>query len=149
MLLKVLPAFSCYSITKPSLHFFLKKFTTVAPTPQYQNLLGFSTELDLSIYLDVDIYTCTPHHFNLISVSLEELLLVFIQLPNHVPMQTPWTEALQASPSLIISWSLPKFMFIALVIPSNYLILWCPSLLLPLICPSIRDFSNEPSVHIR
>ena len=64
-------------------------------------------------------------------------------------MQTPWTEALQASPSLTISWSLPKFMFIALVITSNYLTLWCLSLLLPLICPSIRDFSNEPSVHIR
>ena len=50
--------------------------------------------------------------------------------------------------SLIISRSLPKFMFIALVMPSSHLILWCPLLLLPPIFPSIRDFS-ESSVRIR
>ena len=32
---------------------------------------------------------------------------------------------------------------------SSHLILWCPLLLLPAIFPSIRDFSNESSVHIR
>ena len=31
----------------------------------------------------------------------------------------------------------------------SHLILWCPLFLLPSIFPSIRDFSNEPSVHIR
>jgi len=41
------------------------------------------------------------------------------------------------------------FMFIALVMMSSHLILWCPLLLLPLIFPSIRDFSHESSVHIR
>ena len=56
---------------------------------------------------------------------------------------TPWTAALQASLSLLISWSLPKFMFIASVMPSSHLILWHPLLLLPSIFPSIRDFSNE------
>ena len=45
--------------------------------------------------------------------------------------------------------SLPKFMFIASVIPSSHLILWCPLLLLPSIFPRIRDFSNESSVCIR
>ena len=50
--------------------------------------------------------------------------------------------------SLTISWSLPKFMFIASVMPSSRLILWHP-LLLPSIFPSIRDFSNESTVHIR
>ena len=40
-------------------------------------------------------------------------------------------------------------MFIASVMPSSYLILLCPLLLLFLIFPSIRDFSNESSVHIR
>ena len=39
-------------------------------------------------------------------------------------------------------------MFIASVMPSSYLILWCPLLLLPSIFSSIRDFSNE-SVCIR
>ena len=47
------------------------------------------------------------------------------------------------------SWSLPKFMPIELVIPSNHLII-CHSLLLPpSIFPSIRVFSNELVLHIR
>ena len=40
-------------------------------------------------------------------------------------------------------------MSIALVMPSSHLLLWHPLLLLPLIFPSIRDFSNESAVHIR
>ena len=44
--------------------------------------------------------------------------------------------------------SLPKFMSIASVMSSIYLILWHP-LLLPLIFPSIRPFSSESSVCIR
>ena len=35
------------------------------------------------------------------------------------------------------------------VMPSNYLILCCPLLLLPSIFPSIRVFSNESVLHIR
>ena len=38
---------------------------------------------------------------------------------------TPWTAACQASLSLTISHSLPKLMFIASVMPSSHLILWC------------------------
>ena len=52
-------------------------------------------------------------------------------------------------PGLTIAQSLPKFMFIASVMPSSHLILWCPLLLLPSVFPSIRDFSNELFVHIR
>ena len=55
----------------------------------------------------------------------------------------------QASLSLTISRSLPKFVFIAPVMPSSYLILSRPLLLLPSIFPSIRDFSNESFVYIR
>ena len=51
--------------------------------------------------------------------------------------------------SLTISWNLPKFMFIASVMPSSRLILWCPLLLLPSIFPIIRDFSSESAVRIR
>ena len=40
-------------------------------------------------------------------------------------------------------------MSIELVMPSNYLILCCPLLLLPSIFPNIRFFSNESEVHIR
>ena len=62
---------------------------------------------------------------------------------------TLWTAAHQASLSLTISRSLPKFMSIALVMPSSHLILWCPLLLLPSIFPSLRDFSNESAVYCR
>ena len=60
---------------------------------------------------------------------------------------TPWTAAYQASLSLTISRSLPKFLSIASVMPSSHLILWCP--LLPSVFPSIRVFSKESAVCIR
>ena len=61
----------------------------------------------------------------------------------------PWTAAHQASLSLTISWSLPKFMSTEWVMTSNHLILCCPLLLLPSIFPSIRVFSNELVLCIR
>ena len=62
---------------------------------------------------------------------------------------TPWTAAQQASLSIANSRSLLKLMSIALMIPSNHLILCCPLLLLPSIFPSIRVFSNESAFHIK
>ena len=58
------------------------------------------------------------------------------------------TTAYQASLSITNAWSLLKLMSIESVMPSNYLILYHPFLLLPSIFPSIRVFSKE-SVHIR
>ena len=60
-----------------------------------------------------------------------------------------WTAARQASLSITNSQSLPKLLSTVLVIPPNHLILCCPLLLLPLIFPSIRVFSNESALHIR
>ena len=60
---------------------------------------------------------------------------------------TPWTTAHQASLSLTISRSLLKLMSIKSVMPSNHLMLCHPLLLLPLIFPSIRVFSNESTVY--
>ena len=57
--------------------------------------------------------------------------------------------ALQASLSITNSRSPPKPMSIESVIPSNHLILCHPLLLLPLIFPSIRVFSNESALCIR
>ena len=75
--------------------------------------------------------------------------LVFVHLLSHVQLfAAPWTAALQASLSLTISQSLPKFMSIELVMLSNHLILCCP-LLLPSIFPIFRVFSNELTIHIR
>ena len=62
---------------------------------------------------------------------------------------TLYTAAYQASLSFTISLSLLKHMSIELVILSKHLILCCPLLLLPLIFPSIRVFSNELALPIR
>ena len=61
---------------------------------------------------------------------------------------TPWTTARQASLSITNSWSLLRFMSVESVMPSNHLILCLPVVLLPLILPSIRVFSNESVLHI-
>ena len=83
-------------------------------------------------------------------ILVEFSLFCFVQSPSHVWLfATPRTTAYKASRSLTISWSLSKFMFIALVMPSSHLILLHPLILLLSIFPSIRSFSSESSVHIR
>ena len=62
---------------------------------------------------------------------------------------TPWTAARQASLSITNSWSLLKLTCIALVMPSNHLILCHPLLLPPSIFPSFRVYSNESVLCIR
>ena len=77
-------------------------------------------------------------------------ILCVVQSPSQVRLfVTPWTAVLHTSLSLTISWSLPKFISIALVMLSSHLILWCLLLLLPWIFPGIRDFSNESVLCIR
>ena len=62
---------------------------------------------------------------------------------------TPWTAAHQVSLSITNPWNLFKLMSIALVMPSNHLILCRPLLLQPSIFPSIGVFSNESVLPIR
>ena len=62
---------------------------------------------------------------------------------------TPWIAARQASLSVTNSQSSLKLMSIESVMPSSHLILCRPLLLLPLIPPSIRVFSNESTLHMR
>ena len=59
---------------------------------------------------------------------------------------TPCTAACRASLSITNSQSLLKLMSIALVMPSNHLILCHPLLLLSSIFPSIGVFSNESTL---
>ena len=57
----------------------------------------------------------------------------------------------QSTPGLPVHHQLrefPKLMSIELVMPSNHLILCHPLLLLPLIFPNTRVFSNESALHI-
>ena len=73
-----------------------------------------------------------------------------VQLLSHVRLfATPWTAACQVSLPITNSQSLPRLMSIELVKPSNYLILFHPLLLLPLVFPSIRVFSNKSILRIR
>ena len=73
-----------------------------------------------------------------------------VQSLSHVRcFATPWTAARQASLSITNSWSLLKLISVELVMPSNHLILYCPLLLLPLILPTIKVFSNESVLPIR
>ena len=73
-----------------------------------------------------------------------------VQSLSHVwPFVTPWTAARQASLFITNSRSPPKPMSIESVMPSNYLILCHPLLLLPSIFPSIRVISNESILRMR
>ena len=73
-----------------------------------------------------------------------------VQLLSRVRLfATPWTTAHQASLSITNSRSPPKPMSIESVMPSNYLILCCPLLLLPSIFPSIKAFSNDSALCIK
>ena len=88
------------------------------------------------------------NHFLFCGVSIFQFSSV--QSLSHVWLfATPWTAAQQASLSITNSRSLLKLMSIELVMPSNHLILCCPLLLLPLIFPSLRVFSNESALCIR
>ena len=64
-----------------------------------------------------------------------------LSLSSHVQLfATPWTAVHQASLSITNSQSLLKLMSIKSVMPSNYLILCRPLLLLPSIFPAARSF---------
>ena len=77
------------------------------------------------------------------------LLLSSVQSLSHVRLfAIPWIAACQASLSITNSRSSPRLTSIESVMPSSHLIL-CRPLLLPLIPPSIRVFSNESTLRMR
>ena len=76
-----------------------------------------------------------------ISVSNDPVQTVVQSLLRVRLFATPRTAASHAFLSLTISWSLPKFMSIKSVMPSNYFILCCPLLLLSSIFPFQTDQS--------
>ena len=82
------------------------------------------------------LFMTTDTQFNLVAQSCKTLC-------------NPCTRAHQASLSIINSRSLLKLLSMESVMPSNYLILCHPLLLLPPIPPSIRVFYNESTLHIR
>ena len=73
-----------------------------------------------------------------------------VQLLSRVWLfATPWITAHQASLSITNSRRLPKLMSIGSVMPSSYIILCGPLLLLPPIPPSIKVFSDESILRMR
>ena len=113
----------------------------------FPSIRVFSRELALHIRLPK--YWSFSFSFSPSNEYSGLISLVAVQSPNHVPLlRTLWTIACQTSLSLTISQSLPRFMSIELVMPSNHLILCCP-LLLPSVFPSIRVFSNGQALCIR
>ena len=73
---------------------------------------------------------------------IQVIVFIAVQLLSCLQLfAAPWTGACQTPLSSTISWSLPKFMSIELVMPSNHLILCHPLLLLPSVFPNIRLFS--------
>ena len=90
----------------------------------------------------------------LTKLSVCQILAIYIfssvqSLSRVWPFATPWITACQASLSITNSWSSLKLMSIDLVMPSSYLILYCPLLLLPPVPPSIRVFSNESALPMK
>ena len=86
------------------------------------------------------------------STNTERILCQFSSVQSLSRVQlfaTPWIAAHQASLSITNSWGSPRLMCIELVMPSSHLILCRPLLLLPLIPPSIRVFSNESTLCMR
>ena len=67
-------------------------------------------------------------------------IVQLLRLKSCPTLLTTWTAAHQASLSFSISGSSLRLTSIALVMPSNHLVLCCPLLLLPSISPSIRSF---------
>ena len=63
-------------------------------------------------------------------------------LNSHVWLCDPMDCSMPGFSASTISWSLLKLMSTESVMPSSYLILCCPLLLLPSIFPKVRAFSN-------
>ena len=96
------------------------------------------------------LYSMLLELFSYISTWISNKHLAIVSITQSCPtLCDPMDRSVSDLLSLTISRSLPKFMFSASRMPSSHLILWRPLLLLPLIVPSIRDFSNELPVHIR
>ena len=80
----------------------------------------------------------------------ETVQLSSVQLISRVWLfATPWIAARQASLSITNSRTSLRLMSIKSVMPSSHLILCHPLLLLPLILPRIKVFSNESVLHIK
>ena len=108
----------------------------------------------ICVYICVCIYMCAYMCMCMYICVCVHIYYIYsfcvVQLLTRAPFfATPWTGEWQAPLSVTIVWSLLKVMSITLVMPSNYLILCCPLLLLPSVFPSNRMFSYRSDLPIR
>ena len=113
----------------------------LSPSPtESKRLFYTSVSLLLSLIYGNHYHLSKFHIYVFSSVQSLSCVRLFV---------TPWIKALQATLSIINSQSLPKLMSIESVMLSSHLIRRHPLLLLPLIPPSIRVFSNESTLCMR
>ena len=109
----------------------------------------------LSVHLSVNIHPDLPCQYQITERKFQRQSdenYSWVQFSHSVVSDSaiPWTAACQASLSITNSQSLPKFMSIESVMPSNHLIFCRPLLLLTSsVFPSIRVFSNESTLRIK
>ena len=94
------------------------------------------------------VFNITKHQENE-SQNHNEISPTLVQFSSVAQSRPTLCDPCKASLSVTNPWSLLKLMFIELVMPSNYLILCHPLLLLPSVFPRIRVFSNESVLRIR
>ena len=141
------------------IHFYKQKVERVFSYRQTQNSLSSNSSFlfqqrALRPYLQPSVFSF-DQFWKVASLSYPFFSLTVIQFSSVQSLScvrlfaTPWIAARQASLSITNSWSSLKLMSMESVMPSSHFILCCPLLLLPLIPPSIRVFSNESTLHMR
>ena len=125
---------------------FLLLWVMLLWTLVYKYLFEFHLSLPVGIYLRMGLLE-----------HMKVDVLLFEKQPNCFPQFSSVTQSSPtlydpvdcSMPGITNSRSLPKRMFIELVMPTSHLILCRPLLLQPSIFPSIRVFSNELALCIR
>ena len=91
-----------------------------------------------------DISAANSYQSEIHSFQIIQMTIICCSVTHsRLTLCDPQTAALQAFLSFAISWSLLKLMFIELVIPSNYLMLYRSLLLLPQSLPGSRSFPTS------
>ena len=137
-------------------HYFYLKFLNVINSIWCFVVIIFTSSI-LCLFQKYFLCCQLLEHIQWCYNSCYKCLLIFLPVLHQfssvaqscLTLCDPWATARQASLSIANSRSPPKPMSIESVMPSNYLILCHPLLLLPSIFPSIRVFSNESTLHIR
>ena len=101
----------------------------------------------LIIYRRVRVLRLLPI-LTIVNNDAFNVVALVVQLLSRVDSATPWTAARQASLSFTVYLGLFKLMSIESVMPSNHLVFCRPLLLLPLIFPNTKVFSNESAIGI-